>query len=148
MDLRDLADAATTVVRARCSGFTSEQTSGGFPQTVARFSVLEVAKGDATTSDLAIKQPGGTINGKVIVVPGAPEFHNGEEAILFLEPKRDGGFMVVGLSQGYLPIATGSGGSPSVYVRDAGGLGLKSKSVVPVTEVLAAVRGLAAKGAK
>jgi hypothetical protein len=54
-----------------------------------------------------IRQVGGTIGTIQMSVAGAPQFKNGEMALVFLKRQEDGAFQVVGMNQGLYEITEG-----------------------------------------
>lgn len=142
MSLADLTSAAETVVRARCLDRTATRTADGGIESVARFEVVEVAKGEPAKI-VEVRQPGGSIDGTEMVVPGAPLSEPGDEALLFLERSPSGNLRVVGMALGYLPIVSGPPGGAMVRVAPYLGEGFESGGLRPVRDVLTRVRRLA-----
>lgn len=144
MSLAEMTTTAETVVRARCLDRATTRTEDGAIETVVRFEVLEVAKGDPAKV-IEVHQLGGEIDGTAMVVPGAPVSEPGDEALLFLESARGGDLRVVGMALGYLPVVAASPGPAVVRVAPYLGAGFEGGGLRPVGDVLSRVRRLAEK---
>lgn len=96
-----LADQAVAVVDVKVVGADSAPTVDGPPSTDYLVEVSRVLKGDVPGSTLLVRVPGG-INplGLGLKIWGAPQFGEGEEAILFLSPARDGTYRILHLMLG------------------------------------------------
>lgn len=96
-------------------------TEGGrmiFTQVVLE--VDETLKGTADAT-IALRQPGGKVEGRRVVIPGLPEFEPGQRYLLFLRPGYgDVGDPVVGVNQGFFSIVT-DGASGREILLDAAG---------------------------
>ncbi len=77
------------------------------------FRVEQTVKGEPGAS-LRVTLPGGVIDRVGQEVDGAPRFDSGARYVLFLEPTGDGGFRVVGFSQGSYTVAKGADGKSKV----------------------------------
>ncbi|MFL6197949.1 MAG: fibronectin type III domain-containing protein [Thermoanaerobaculia bacterium] len=105
LPIRDssLADQAAviaegTVTGAGPAGFPS---GGGRPATEYRLRVERLVKGDVPAGSLVVRVPGGTAaNGLKLKIWGAPEFHIGERALVFLVANADGSYGPLHLAQG------------------------------------------------
>lgn len=142
MSLDQMTSAAEVVVRGRCLDRTTMRTEDGGIESVVRFDVVEVAKGDAGDV-VEVHQLGGELDGTVVVVPGAPLSEAGDEALLFLERAPGGNLRVVGMALGYLPVVAASPGASVVRVAPYMGKGFESGGLRPVTDVMTRVRRLA-----
>lgn len=146
MSLGQMTTTAETVVRARCIDRTPTRTSGSGIETVVRFEVLEVAKGTSFET-IEVREPGGEIDDRKVVVPGAPRSAPGDEAVLFLERGPQGHYRVVGMALGYLPVVATSPGAERVRVAPHFSPDLSERSeggaLKPVRDVLDRVRRLA-----
>ncbi|HEY8515036.1 MAG TPA: hypothetical protein VIS07_05960 [Candidatus Binatia bacterium] len=143
MPLEEMTRAASVVVRARCIDRQVTRSASGRIESIARFEVLEEAKGEGDRV-VTVRQLGGRLDadGTELVVPGAPLSEPGDEALLFLEP-HDGEVMtVVGLALGYMPVAVLPGSGPVVRVSRVLGAEYASGGVRPVGEILRRVRDL------
>jgi|SRR5215472_13116873 len=145
MDLGDMTRTSTLVVRARCVDRQVTRRASGRIETLARFEVLESAKGDSPEL-VTVRQLGGKVDGFDLVVPGAPQSQAGDEAVLFLEPGDADGMQVVGLARGYLPVVAMPGGSPVVRIAPALDRKLQGRVLHPVSELLGRVREIDREG--
>ena len=98
LTLRGLQDRAEAVVTARVLSSHSVWTG----QTIETETLVRVKKGwhGVERGRLAIRTPGGTIDSRRLLVPGAPEFTRNEEVILFLYRTSADHWRPVGLFQG------------------------------------------------
>ncbi|HKV12199.1 MAG TPA: fibronectin type III domain-containing protein [Thermoanaerobaculia bacterium] len=95
-----LADQAPVSVQGRIVGVESAPVSGR-PATDYLVEVERVLKGDLPGSTVVVRVPGGVgANGLGLKIWGAPEFEEGEEAVLFLAPTQDGTYRLVHLMLG------------------------------------------------
>lgn len=95
-----LADQAPVSVQGRIVGVESAPVSGR-PSTDYLVEVERVLKGDLPGSTVVVRVPGGVgPNGLGLKIWGAPEFAEGEEAVLFLAPAQDGTYRLVHLMLG------------------------------------------------
>ncbi len=53
-------------------------------ETVTNFSIEEVIKGDIRTEQISIVEPGGVYGDQFYIIPGSPQFKEGERHLLFL----------------------------------------------------------------
>ena len=86
-----LADQAKVVVDVKVVGVDSAPVVDGPPSTDYLIEVNRVIKGDLSGSTLVVRVPGG-INpkGLGLKIWGAPQFTEGENALLFLNPAKIG----------------------------------------------------------
>ncbi len=108
MDLRQLAQSAQLIVRARCEGSLTRWNSGNI-WTHYEFTVLEPLKG-APPKLLRVQLPGGRIGHLETKVDGVPQFRAGEEVILFAEPVSGGGISITSWAQGTFRVRRGAAG--------------------------------------
>jgi len=141
MPLEEMTGYATLVVRARCIDRQVTRSPDGRIESLARFTVLEEAKGSAT-GVVTVRQLGGRIEDRELVVPGAPLSEPGDDVVLFLEPYDGEVLGVVGLALGYMPVAVLPGSGAAVRVARTLGGSFASGGVRPVTELLERVRGI------
>jgi hypothetical protein len=96
-----LVDQAAAVVDARVIGVDSAPTVDGPPATDYLVEVNRVLKGDLPGSTIVVRVPGG-INpaGLGLKIWGAPRFGDGERAMLFLRPAKDGTYHILHLMLG------------------------------------------------
>lgn len=120
MSLDQLAQAADTVVRARCVGSAARWENGAI-WTFSEFEVVERFRGEAP-SRIRIRLPGGRIGGVATRVEDVPQFRAGDEAVLFLEAQRDGSYGVTAWVEGTLRIRKASGDRREFVTQDSSGV--------------------------
>jgi hypothetical protein len=98
MSLEQLAAAADAIARVRCDHAESRWESGEI-WTVMTFDVVESLKG-ALPLQVTVRLPGGRVGHLTAAVDGVPKFNAGDEAVVFLERSRGGGFSVTGWVEG------------------------------------------------
>ncbi len=98
LSLDQLAAAADAVARVRCASVVSRREDGEI-WTVTRFDVVETMKGSLPTR-ITVRLPGGRVGHWTAAVDGAPRFTAGDEAVIFLERSRAGGFSVAAWVEG------------------------------------------------
>ncbi|HXI03824.1 MAG TPA: hypothetical protein VNI57_11675 [Candidatus Saccharimonadales bacterium] len=104
MDLPELVGRAHRVVRARAVDRQVYWNAEGTRiYTDTTFEVLDEAKGHGP-GRLTVSLLGGRIDPAVMIVDGTPEFHVGEEVVLFTSPRPDGKQNLVGFSQGVMRV--------------------------------------------
>jgi hypothetical protein len=103
MSLDQLAAAAGAVARLHCTGVESRWEDGEI-WTVTTFHVVESMKG-ALPPQITVRLPGGRVGHLTAAVDGTPKFIAGDEAIVFLERSRAGGFSVAGWVEGTFRIS-------------------------------------------
>jgi hypothetical protein len=96
--LDQLAAAADAVARVRCTSVESRKENGEI-WTVTSFDVVETMKG-ALPAQITVRLPGGRVGHLTAAVDGTPKFNNGDEAVVFLERSRAGGFSVAAWVEG------------------------------------------------
>lgn len=96
-----LVDQAKAVVDVKVVGVDSAPVVDGRPSTDYLVEVNRVIKGDLSGSTLVVRVPGG-INpqGLGLKIWGAPRFVEGEGALLFLNPAKDGTYHIIQLMLG------------------------------------------------
>jgi len=119
-----LVDQAALVVvgRIESADRRAGARSGGAVATEYRIRVERALKGRAADPELRLRVPGGEgPDGRSLLVAGAPVFHPGERAILFLEPAgaAGGGFRPLHLFLGAFHEVTAGG--TRLAVRDLSG---------------------------
>jgi hypothetical protein len=108
LSLDDMIQQSTGIVRAKVTGSAS-RLHGQNIYTYYHLQVLESAKGGAGR-ELDVAVPGGTLNGKREMVPGAPALTTGSQYVVFLWTGSSGMTQIIGLSQGlFLAASDGSG---------------------------------------
>jgi len=98
MSLDQLTAAADAVARVRCDSAGSQWENGAI-WTVTTFDVVESMKG-APPPQVTVRLPGGRVGHLTAAVDGTPKFNAGDEAVVFLERSRAGGFSVAGWVEG------------------------------------------------
>lgn len=120
MSLNRLAQAADTVVRARCVGSAARWENGAI-WTFSEFEVVERFQGEAP-SRVRIRLPGGRVGGVATRVEDVPRFRAGDEAVLFLESRRDGSYGVTAWVEGTFRIRKASGDGREFVTQDSSGV--------------------------
>ena len=98
--IEDLGRESTSVVQGNVVGinsFWNETRTKIFTETV--IAVEETYKG-TEAGEVIILQLGGVVDNVRVTVHGALQWSLGEEVVVFLEPYREGKFLVSGFSQG------------------------------------------------
>jgi hypothetical protein len=98
MSLGQLAQAADTVVRARCASSSARWENGAI-WTFSEFDVTARFKG-SSPARIQVRSPGGRVGHVSTRVEEAPEFRPGDEAVLFLEAASDGSYGVSAWAEG------------------------------------------------
>jgi len=110
--MQELSKKSDAIVMAKVEDQSSRQDAGNKEiYTYITLSVLESVKGAKGEKTMTIRQLGGSVGNLISVVPGMPNFKNGEEVVLFLSAKdREGYPWVMGLQQGKYSIVTDDNG--------------------------------------
>ena len=103
LSLGQLAAGSDAVARARCVRAESRWENGSI-WTVATFDVVETVKGNLP-GKITVRLPGGRVGHMTATVDGTPKFNPGDEAVVFLERSRAGGFTVAGWVEGTFRIS-------------------------------------------
>ena len=98
LSLDQLAAAADAVARVRCTSVESRWENGEI-WTVTSFDVADAMKG-ALPTRITVRLPGGRVGHLTATVDGTPRFNAGDEAVVFLERLRAGGYSVTAWVQG------------------------------------------------
>ena len=117
LTLEQLAGASDAVARVRCAGAESRWENGSI-WTVTTFAVDETMKGPLPPI-VTVSLPGGRVGHLSAAVDGTPKFRPGEEAILFLERSRAGGFTVAGWVQGTFRITRDPQSGVEIVTQDS-----------------------------
>ena len=120
LNLDQLAAGADAVARVRCITADAHWENGSI-WTVTRARVVETMKG-TVPSEIAIRIPGGRAGHLTESVDGAPKFHPGDEAILFLQASRAGGYSVAGWVKGTFRISREARTGTEIVSQDSSGL--------------------------
>jgi hypothetical protein len=106
LDLKALSQQAEVIVLGRCLEssvrWNADRTRIYTDWTVA---VDQAVKG-APGQQVVVRQLGGELDGKGLLVSGVVRLSAGEEAVLFLGPAREGVRRILGLSQGHFRVQT------------------------------------------
>lgn len=116
LSLRQLTASADSVVRVQCLSNKSLWREGEI-WTVTSFRVLENWKGDSP-QEIQVWMIGGSTGQITSYVPGAPRFMPGEEAVLFLEPARDGFLSITAWGEGTFRIRRDAHTGEDVVTQD------------------------------
>jgi len=117
MTLSQLATAAQSIARVRCTGSASRREAGSI-WTFTDFTVEETFKG-APGAQVTIRLPGGRDGHLTETVEGAPRFVPGEEAIVFLERTRSGDWSISAWAEGTFRIARDSETRRATITQDS-----------------------------
>jgi hypothetical protein len=127
LDLDTLTRHAEVVVHATVREvFTHHAPGSRAIVTTTTLDVRSLLKGDPRTvplRGLRLTQPGGTLDGQVVRIPGVPVFAVGQEVVLFLQRLPDGRWGVVGYEQGRFSVERDASGKP-LAVRRVRGVGV------------------------
>jgi hypothetical protein len=116
MSLARMAQAAATIVRARCAG-NSVVWDAGEIWTLTSFEVEETW-GGSPPARITVRLLGGRMGELTSLVSGVPRFLPGEDVVLFLEPTPRGDFSVVSWEQGTFRIRRGVPGGQPLVTQD------------------------------
>ena len=103
LSLDQLVAGSDAAARVRCVGAES-RWEGGSIWTVTTLEVVETLKGNLPR-EITVRLPGGRVGHLTAAVDGAPRFKTGDEAVMFLERSRAGGFTVAGWVEGTFRIS-------------------------------------------
>jgi len=118
LSLDQLAAGSDAVARVRCAGAQSRWENGSI-WTLATVEVVETMKGQLP-SEIAIRLPGGRVGHLTASVDGTPKFHPGDDAVVFLQRMRAGGFTVAGWVQGTFRISRDARTGGETLTQDSG----------------------------
>jgi len=114
LSLEEQCDQAEVIVVAAATSQSSSWAENSRRiYTDTNFEVGQTVKGEVG-GVITMRQLGGQVGDVAQVVAGSPVFVPGESYVLFLDPRPDGKYRVVGFSQGCYPVVTGSGGKARV----------------------------------
>jgi hypothetical protein len=120
VDDADLIDDAASILVARVAAIRSHWDPARRQIfTDVTLALDEVLAGPPLPPTVTIRQPGGRVGGLEAWIDGAPEFHVGERALLFLSVAPDGTLRVAHLHEGKFRVLVEpeSGGESAVRVR-------------------------------
>lgn len=131
LSFSDMVLKSSVVVRGTVVSSNAAFT-GSLIFTHYKVQVTESLKGQLSgTIDVMV--PGGVANGVRQPVAGAPEFHPGEDYVLFLWTSKTGMTQVIGLTQGIFRV-TGTGGDPAIARAPSRELMLDAHTHQPVKD--------------
>jgi len=101
----DFTSSTPNIVRGTLSNVRAENAltddGGRTVYTFANLAVKEVLKGNIHDSNITLRELGGSTNEMTIEIPSSPEFHENEDAVLFLgSEQEDHSYEVTGLELG------------------------------------------------
>ncbi len=154
--LEELITKSNRIIMGRC--ISSESRWNGkntVIYTYSRFAVSDSLKG-RSDGFATVVTAGGTVDGITQTISGMPQFELDEEAILFLEPHKNEGWLPVGLSQGRFRIVRNSPNGETEVIHTLSGLQLYDLSTgtvstqskpsrVPLNSLLQRIRSLVTK---
>jgi len=161
MSVDELTADADTVVIGKVAATQSMWSDPRHLVTVITVGVGEVLKGDAASTISVIVPGGSDANRKFPVAmtyPGAPQFGDGENVLLFLSNDADatGTYAVTGFSEGKFSIVTDENGAQfvshdridKVNVTTANGLPHGTRQLTPLSEVKGSIKAAQKEGAR
>jgi hypothetical protein len=119
LSLDQLASAADGVARVRCAGVESRWENRAI-WTITTFDVIEPMKGNLA-AQVVVRLPGGKVGHLTAAVDGTPRFSPGEEAVVFLESARTGGYSVAGWVEGTFRITRDARTQRETVTQDSSG---------------------------
>ena len=108
MNERTLARQADAIVLGTVTGRDTVGTADGGIYTLVTLSIDGRYKGDVGAT-LVLKEPGGELDDRGLVIPGAPVFVPGQQSVLFLSAARDGSAHTTALGLGQYRVENGTG---------------------------------------
>jgi hypothetical protein len=109
MSERALARASDAIVTGTVTGLDAVGDAQGGIYTLVTVAVDARYKGDVGAT-IVLKQPGGELADRGLVIPGSPEFVVGDRNVLFLSAARDGTARTTALGLGQFRIAPDANG--------------------------------------
>ncbi|MGH7894963.1 MAG: matrixin family metalloprotease [Candidatus Binatia bacterium] len=106
MSERSLTRAADAIVVGRVTYLETVGGRDGAIDTLVTVHVESRHKGDVA-GEIVLKQPGGELADRGLVIPGSPAFTVGERDLLFLSAARDGSARTTALGLGQFRLTTG-----------------------------------------
>lgn len=121
--LEDLARSCDLVVQARVEAVHTSAAPDDERRisTAVRLAILRVLKGHPTGPTLTLTLPGGPTDRWTLLIPGMPQFRQGEEVVLFLE-NTAAGLRPAGLSLGTYRVRRDLATGRTRAVRDLRGM--------------------------
>ena len=118
LSLDQLAAGSDAIARVRCETTAARWENGGI-STVTTVRVVETLKGNLPP-EITIRLPGGRVGHLTASVDGVPRFRPGDDAFLFLQPARAGGFTVAGWVEGTFRISRDPRTLAETVTQDSG----------------------------
>lgn len=116
MSVEQMAHASDAIVRAKCISSATNWEEGEI-WTFTGFQIEESWKG-ATPSRVTVRLIGGKFGQITSHVSGVPQFHAGEDVVLFLQHAPRGNFSVVSWEQGTFRIGHNARDKSEVVTQD------------------------------
>lgn len=110
-------ERASAIIVGRVLGSHVEESRYGI-ETVTDIALEEAIKGNAGNV-VRIHEPGGVLGGETRIVPGVPEFADGDRVLLFLFQRDDGQYVVSDLQLGSFRFAKDSAGRELVIRNES-----------------------------
>jgi len=104
LTLDQLAAGSDAVARVRYAGAESRWENGAI-WTITTVEVVETMKGNLP-KEIVVRLPGGRVGHLTASVEGTPKFNPGDDAVVFLQRTRAGGFTVAGWVEGTFRISS------------------------------------------
>lgn len=117
-DDRSLVRQSEAILIAASVYTYSQQSDDGGIETITNMTVEEVIKGTVGSDAIDVREPGGVLDDRALIIPGVPRFVDGERYLLFLT-RADGVWRVRDLALGKFSFRTDRVGR-KVLVRDEG----------------------------
>ena len=115
----DLIIGARAIVRGKVIAIsTALDPQQQTPYTYVTLDVSEVFKGDITTNEIVLKEQGGESGNTGSLLYGTPNFHMGEEVILYLDNWADGSLRVYQMFLGKFSVVKDSTSDRSLVTHD------------------------------
>lgn len=114
LDVESLTMASDLVVTGTVAGLSSRRAADGKSWRILTDVVVRVDEalvGDNAPANVTVTVPGGVVGDEGQAVFGAPRPSSGQMAVFFLTKIRGSrSFKIVGFSQGFMPVTSGSDG--------------------------------------
>ena len=148
----DFVRAAEAIVLGSVESLESVSTVDGRIYTYVTLELEEVLKGGLTSSSVTLKQPGGRVGDRRLVVDGSPRFRLGERVLVYLTRAADGSLHSSHLAMGKFGIVWDPATQRELAVREFGegrlfsrrGWRIPSRDARPLSELRDQVRAAVA----
>jgi hypothetical protein len=117
LSLDQLAAGSDAVARVRYGRAESRWENGSI-WTLTTFEVVETIKGNLP-KEITVRLPGGRVAHLTASVEGTPKFNPGDDAVIFLQRSRAGGFTVAGWVEGTFRISRDPRTSSETVTQDS-----------------------------